>query len=266
MPAAEIDPPPAPAPRVKRCVFLESRYQKLVRGLPQTIFWCPSCKGDRRGRKTCALCGGRGKLHDDSVQELIGRSLLPAFRARFGKFHGAGREDVDVRMLGRGRPFVFELVDPRRLDPDLDELRELVLERAAGRMSIAPFVRVDKDRVTVLKAAAWPKVYRAEIGIGGPVDPARAAELVGRRLSIVQRTPQRVAHRRGDLERAREVSVLRLEPRGELAMELEVRCQHGTYVKEWISGDEGRTVPSLSELLGTPAVCHALDVLEIEDQ
>ena len=28
------------------------------------------------------------------------------------KFHSGGREDIDVRMLGNGRPFAIELVDP----------------------------------------------------------------------------------------------------------------------------------------------------------
>lgn len=28
--------------------------------------------------------------------------------------HASGREDVDVRMLGTGRPFVFELMNPKR--------------------------------------------------------------------------------------------------------------------------------------------------------
>ena len=31
------------------------------------------------------------------------------------KFHSSGREDVDVRMLGSGRPFVLELMDCKRL-------------------------------------------------------------------------------------------------------------------------------------------------------
>jgi tRNA pseudouridine synthase 10 len=42
-----------------------------------------------------------------------------------------------------------------------------------------------------------------------------------------------------------------------------VHCQHGTYVKEWISGDEGRTTPSLASLLGVGARCRQLDVEEI---
>jgi len=28
--------------------------------------------------------------------------------------HASGREDVDVRMLGKGRPFILEIVSPKR--------------------------------------------------------------------------------------------------------------------------------------------------------
>ena len=44
-----------------------------------------------------------------------------------------------------------------------------------------------------------------------------------------------------------------------------VRAQAGTYIKEFVHGDEGRTVPNLGSLLGCqePAQILELDVLEI---
>jgi len=44
------------------------------------------------------------------VHEEIARGIDAAFGAHVTKFHSAGREDIDVRMLGSGRPFVLELV------------------------------------------------------------------------------------------------------------------------------------------------------------
>jgi tRNA pseudouridine synthase 10 len=44
---------------------------------------------------------------------------------------------------------------------------------------------------------------------------------------------------------------------------LVVRCEHGTYVKEWISGEDGATSPSLSDIAGVPCRCVELDVLEV---
>ena len=44
-----------------------------------------------------------------------------------------------------------------------------------------------------------------------------------------------------------------------------LKTSHGTYVKEFISGDDNRTKPSVSEILGVPCYCEKLDVLEIMD-
>jgi tRNA pseudouridine synthase 10 len=256
-----VRPPRRPGLPTHR-VFLESRYQKLSRELPQTIFYCPECKGHRRRRKDCARCQGHGKLTRDSVQELLGRRLLPAYRARDGKFHGAGREDVDVLMLGRGRPFVYEVVAPRRLDVDLDELRERLHREDGERVRIEPFKVVPRTRVAELKEARFEKVYRLAVELDGAptVDPA---SLVGRSLSIRQRTPQRVAHRRADIDRERRLTIRVVARDAAGRLSFEVLCAHGTYVKEWVSGDDGRTTPSLGDLCGTSARCVELDVLEI---
>jgi len=258
-----VDPAAAPRPPARRNLYFESRYRKLVRGLPQTIFWCPQCRGDRRRRRDCPQCQGFGKLTRESVQELIGSRMLPAFRARTGSFHGAGREDVDVLMLGRGRPFVYEVVGARTFDVDLVALRDEIVARAGGAIELAPFVTVGKDRVAYWKQAQFDKVYRAEVAVAAPPAPAALAAAAAFTGAVAQRTPQRVAHRRADLDRERTVRVQSLRPLAADRLELRVQCQHGTYVKEWISGDEGRTTPSLAHLLQVPCTCAVLDVEDI---
>jgi tRNA pseudouridine synthase 10 len=47
-------------------------------------------------------------------------------------------------------------------------------------------------------------------------------------------------------------------------VEMLIRCQGGLYVKELINGDEGRTRPSVSEIVDVPAECIELDVMEVE--
>ena len=44
-----------------------------------------------------------------------------------------------------------------------------------------------------------------------------------------------------------------------------VVCDGGCYVKELISGDEGRTSASISEIAMNPAICTELDVIEINE-
>ncbi|HIH65546.1 MAG TPA: tRNA pseudouridine(54/55) synthase Pus10, partial [Methanothermobacter thermautotrophicus] len=82
---------------------------------------------------------------------------------------------------------------------------------------------------------------------------------------IKQRTPVRVSHRRAD--RVRERRVLEISWNWlDGCLELIIKGEGGLYIKELISGDSGRTEPSVSSVLGVPARCVALDVLEVGDE
>jgi tRNA pseudouridine synthase 10 len=47
---------------------------------------------------------------------------------------------------------------------------------------------------------------------------------------------------------------------------VDVHGEGGLYVKELVSGDDGRTEPSLAGLLGVEATVTALDVLTVEGE
>lgn len=250
----------------KTKVFLEGRYRKLARDLPQTVFFCPVCKGHPRRRKKCERCEGFGKLTKDSVQELIGWVAGKAFGTRKHVFHGAGREDVDVRMLGSGRPFVLELVDPKIFEVDLAALEAEINRRNEGRLEVQGLHWTEKSRIAILKETPHAKEYEALVELAGEVEQGTLVALAGRRLEVTQHTPDRVAHRRADKDRVRWIEFRSLEPL-EVPAHLRVRLstQHGTYVKEVLSGEGGHTQPSLASLLGVPCRCLELDVLAILD-
>lgn len=255
-------------------VYIEGRYRKLTRDLPQTVFFCPECKGHARRRRGCVRCEGFGKLTRDSVQELVGWVFGAAFKTRKNVFHGAGREDVDVRMLGQGRPFIMEMVNPKNLDIDLATLEDEVNRRNAGRLEVLGLHWTEKSRVRAIKETPHAKEYEARIRIDGEVDPKVFTRFVGQRLKITQKTPARVAHRRADKDRERWIEFASFAPSdaagegtGEGAGDWRVRLrtEHGTYVKEVINGEAGSTRPSLSELVGKPCQCIELDVIAILD-
>jgi len=250
-------------PQVK--LYIEGRYRKLVRDLPQTVFFCPECKGHPRRRRKCERCEGFGKLTRDSVQELVAWVAGGFYKTRKQKFHGAGREDVDVRMLGEGRPFVLELVNPKVLDVDLAEVEAEINRRNAGRLEVRGLHHADKSRVRFLKETPHKKEYGVLVELEQPVDDERLAALVGPRRTIVQQTPARVAHRRADKARERWIEITSVERRADLVLHVVMRTEHGTYVKEAVNGEGGATRPSLAELLGVPCRCAELDVLEILD-
>lgn len=253
-----------PMPSAK--VFVEGRYRKLCRDLPQTVFFCPECKGHPRRRHGCARCEGFGKLTRDSVQELIGWVAGAAFKTRKNKFHGAGREDVDVRMLGEGRPFVLELLNPKILDVDLAAVEAEINRRNEGRLEVRGLHWTEKARVRSIKEDPHAKEYAARVRVDGVVDPALLASLKGKRYDVVQNTPTRVAHRRADKARERWIEIVDITPiEGSTDLLVRIRTQHGTYVKEVVNGEGGSTKPSLTELFGHPCTCVELDVLAILD-
>jgi tRNA pseudouridine synthase 10 len=116
-----------------------------------------------------------------------------------------------------------------------------------------------------VKEASPEKSYR--VGVTGEVPVAKVNEALELALSqaIAQRTPKRVAHRRSDRVRTRRVVAAHVVEAAEGRFTLELRTEAGTYVKEWVEGDDGRTVPSLASLLGVPLKVDYLDVLEIHD-
>jgi tRNA pseudouridine synthase 10 len=90
-------------------LFVAGRYKKLVRTIPQSKWFCSKCRG-----KGCKKCNGTGKLYDESVEELVSEPLLNLVNGEKTSFHASGREDIDARMLGNGRPFVIEVSKPKK--------------------------------------------------------------------------------------------------------------------------------------------------------
>ena len=86
-----------------------------------------------------------------------------------------------------------------------------------------------------------------------------------RKLKVNQKTPVRVLHRRSQMVREKFIYGLRANLINEHYMELYVIASAGTYIKEFVHGDLGRTVPSIGEILKTEADILQLDVADVFD-
>jgi tRNA pseudouridine synthase 10 len=242
-------------------LFVAGRYRKLVRDIPQSKWFCSSCRG--RG---CEKCGGTGKLYPESVEELVSAPFLEAAEGEKTAFHASGREDIDARMLGSGRPFVVEVSKPKKRLLDLKKLEEVINEAAKGKVEISRLRFSNRDVVRKLKKAeSAQKEYRVRIEFENEVSD-EGMQLLEDKLNstlIKQQTPLRVLHRRADLTRERYIYKVKVKKVSPKEAEMQVRCQGGLYVKELVSGDEGRTTPSVSELLKNQAKTLKLDVLNV---
>jgi len=249
-----------------RSLFVYGRYNKFIRGIPQTHWDCRLCRG-----KGCELCNFTGKQYKTSVEELISPKFVSEAKADGSKFHGAGREDIDVRMLGKGRPFVLELTNPKIRTIDLKKIQNKVNKSNKKKVKVSDLKYSSKERVKKLKLNAenTKKVYEALVISKEKIlknqfeDLLKKLKAVYEKQNLQQRTPLRVSHRRAD--KIREKKIFRVEGKfiKPNASEFIVEAQGGTYIKELISGDDGRTTPSFSDIFGFSLECKKLDVLKI---
>jgi len=222
-------------------LFVFGGYEKIKRGIPQSKWGTPH-------------------KYPTSIEEEIGKPLLKLTGGKDTKFHGMGREDIDALCLD-WRPFVIEIEKPIKRVIDFKKLQKLVAKNK--KVLVSQLKISDMETVRKIKAAAPDKTYRALVQLGKPVkqsDLKKLKSLVGQ--TIQQKTPNRVLHRRADLQRKRVVKGLKWKMKGK-SLEIVVQGSAGLYIKELISGDEGRTKPSVSEILGVPAKVKELDVIKI---
>ncbi|MHA1649421.1 MAG: tRNA pseudouridine(54/55) synthase Pus10, partial [Candidatus Helarchaeota archaeon] len=243
-------------------LFIFGRYRKLKRGISQTRWICWNCEG--RG---CDECEGKGLRYEHSVEAFIAEPILKVAEGVEYKFHGAGREDIDARMLGTGRPFVVEIKEPKKRFIDLKWIQEKINELAQGNVEVLDLQYSDRATIRNIKALAQitEKTYRIIVETKDPVtlETIKHADEVLSGAVIQQRTPKRVVHRRADKLRIKKVYEFKTTPIGETKLEIIVRCQGGCYVKELCTGDDGRTQPNLSALLKTQVSVIELDVLHV---
>ncbi len=242
-------------------LFVGGRYRKLVRTIPQSKWFCSNCRG-----KGCEKCGGTGKLYPESVEELSSKPLLDAAQGEDSFFHASGREDIDARMLGTGRPFVIEVSKPKKRFIDLKAIEAAVNTAAVDKVEVSELHFTTKDNVRRLKKGEGAqKEYRllAEFENEVTDEGLRMIEETLSGALIKQQTPLRVMHRRADLIRERYIYKVEVKKVSLKRALMEIRCQGGLYVKELVSGDEGRTIPNVSDLLGNRAKTLKLDVLNV---
>ncbi|BBN04522.1 tRNA pseudouridine synthase 10 [Marchantia polymorpha subsp. ruderalis] len=235
-------------------VFVGGRYLKFSRNVSQSRWLIEE---ERMG--------------EGSVQEIIGDVVMPFYKADNYKFHAAGREDIDVRMLGTGRPFIIELLNARRI-PSASEIEKAELDingQKEGWVKVKGLRQVGIEVCALMRQGEVEKQkeYVAVVWLDRPVTQAdfkRLSDL--KELEIQQKTPVRVLHRRSPLIRPRTIHWMRCEPikGSENYFLLQLCTQAGTYIKEFVHGDLGRTYPNVGSLLDCAADILQLDVMDVK--
>ena len=248
-------------------VYVAGRYAKFARDVPQSPW------------SNCPVKWARAT---ESVQDALEDAIVKSAHADGAKFNSSGREDLDVRMLGDGRPFVLEVHNPKA---SVSELRENLV-RAETLMNQSSFLKTD---VKAFNLRVVPKETYKNVGLRldsnekeksyscvcicdppVPMD-STICDVVSamKDVELKQQTPIRVSHRRSDLVRPRTLREIQVSvvpgTRGRCVY-VDLRAEAGTYIKEFCHGDKGRTNPSLGDLLGNGTKCDIiqLDVMKVD--
>jgi len=227
-----------------KSLHLFGRYQKLAAGIPQT-------KWKRKKFKT-------------SVQEEIGKTLLKITKGKSHSFHGCGREDIDVTTVGKGRPFVIEIINPKIRTFNIKKVEEKINNNSKF-VKVKNFSLTNKNKIKEIKLAHPDKIYEAQVKLEKLVtkkELENACQLLSN-IVVNQQTPTRVLRRRYDLLRKKKIYYFKLKKFDSKNPIFEIKTESGTYIKELISGDNYRTTPSLSEILKQKGVIKKLMVKKI---
>ena len=244
-------------------LFIYGRYNKYVRDTPQTKWFCKICRG-----KGCRHCKYTGKLYENSIEELVAQPFLEQTGGKDESFHGCGREDIDVRMLGNGRPFVLEIKNPKYRLLELSKIEDLINVQNKDVIEVNNLRFSDRNEIVRIKNASFRKIYRIVFKSEKPINSEKLKKAIQalRSKAIGQQTPSRVAHRRANIVREKQIYDCNIESIDGSMATLTLEAESGTYIKELVSGDDGKTKPSLSELIGTPCNVTTLDVIEIKGE
>ncbi|RKP21728.1 hypothetical protein ROZALSC1DRAFT_26870 [Rozella allomycis CSF55] len=230
-------------------LYIAGRYNKYSRDVCQSPW---TIKGKEKGI--------------DNVEDIIGRVCKKYTECSAYSLNASGREDIDVRMLGQGRPFIIELKNPKfiALPEGLNKIIEEEIN-AGELVKVNSLVEVDgisASKEMRVGEEEKSKLYRCLVHSESNLDQA-LVERVNSMSNIVlnQRTPLRVLHRRAVCTRERTIYEMKAQLINSHFLILNLRAQAGTYIKEFIHSDIGRTNPSFGTLLGPDYKC---DILELD--
>lgn len=228
-------------------LMLRGRYVKLGRFVSQ-MPWIRSDGSKKYRLSIYEVC-------EDLLRVLNGGRLT---------LHAAGREDVDARALGSGRPLVLEIkgTTTKKFPP---------VEAGVVELKREPWIhivldgRASREYVRVIKTMSARKTYRVVVFSPSGLcdDDLKKVESLNNQ-TILQRTPTRVLKRKKDVVRRRRVYEVSSTLISKYIMEVLLRVDGGLYVKELVDGDGGRTTPSFSGVTGKPMKVVLLDVLDVE--
>jgi tRNA U54 and U55 pseudouridine synthase Pus10 len=234
---------------VKDPLYLKGNYNKFSREIGQSPW-------EINGERVCS----------SSVEEEMKFVIIKKFEADDLRFSAGGREDRDVRMLGKGRPFMVEILNPKKnIEKEIKNIEEEI-NKTSKYIKISNLEKCNKEYIDFIKKAEVNKmkIYSCFVWTKKQLTDEDINKLNNiKNMDVVQKTPLRVLHRRSLMDRNKKIFGLKAEKVSEHFMILDVIASAGTYIKEFVHSDLMRTEPSIKTLLNCDVDILQLDVRDL---
>jgi tRNA pseudouridine synthase 10 len=169
-------------------------------------------------------------------------------------------------MLGTGRPFILEITDSKKALSGYNtfEALEASINSSNPIVKVLNLQKTNKDKFEEIRQGEEKKlkVYVCLVWSQNLLTPSMITKLNEiKDLTVFQKTPIRVMHRRSLMTREKKVLRAKCKKINDHFFELRLVTSAGTYVKEFVHGDFFRTSPSVAEILECKTDILQLDVL-----
>lgn len=224
-------------------IFLSGRYVKTTRGLPQKKDTCQTCLG--RG---CSLCGYTRMSPFDSIEAIISRRVIEITKGDATKFSWLGGEDKDSLVLGKGRPFVVRVSNPkvRLLKRDLiieaNGLSAVIKQQSPNQSFQLPSRFTTKTKISIL--AEGELSYKKLATLANVLENSE----------VSFRTKSKILKKK--------IYSVQVEQIDEKRFILTVNADGGLFIKQFVGGQE-YSEPNISKIIGIKCECEVFDVLEV---
>ena len=233
---------------IKDPLYLKGNYNKFSREIGQSPW-------EINGERVCV----------SSVEEEMKFIIIQKYEAEDLKFSAGGREDRDVRMLGGGRPFMLEIINPKKnMENELKKIEEEI--NKSKFIKIHNLEKCNKEYTEVIKKAEVnkTKIYSCFVWVQKELTDEDIHKLNNlKNIELLQKTPLRVLHRRSLMDRKKLIYGMKAEKVSEHFMILDVIASAGTYIKEFVHSDLMRTEPSVKTILDCDVDILQLDVRDL---
>jgi tRNA pseudouridine synthase 10 len=227
-------------------IFLSGRYVKTARGLPQKKDNCQTCLG--RG---CSLCGYMGASPFDSVEAIISRRVIEITRGDTTRFSWLGGEDKDSLVLGKGRPFVVRVSNPK--------VRWLKKDLIIEDNGLCVVIKQQTPKHSFQLPSRFTTKTKITIHTEGELSYEKLATLT----SALENSE--VSFRAKSKILKKKIYSVQVEQIDEKRFILTVTADGGLFIKQFVGGQQ-YSEPNISKITGIKCECVAFDVLEVNAQ